>query len=61
MMEKKQQQQEKVEDKMVYSIWRDRKNVEPKKKKGTLWKVAGRGGRVWPGELQGENLTNLKF
>ena len=43
-MEKKQQQQEKVEDKKVYSIWRERKNVEPKKKKGTLAKTAGRGG-----------------
>ena len=36
-------------------------NVEPKKKKGTLAKTAGRGGWVRPGELQGENFTNLKF
>ena len=43
MMEKKQQQQEKVEDKELYSIWRDRK-CRAEENKGTLLKVAGKGG-----------------
>ena len=60
MMEKKQQQQEKVEDKKVYSIWRERK-CRAEEIKGTLLKVAGRGGRVWLGELQRENFTSIKF
>ena len=36
-------------------------NVEPKKKKGTLWKSRPRGGEVWPGELQGEYFNRQKF
>ena len=52
MMEKKQQQQEKVEDKKVYSIWRDRK-CRAEELKGTLAKTAGILGWVWLGELQG--------
>ena len=35
--------QEKVEDKKVYSIWRERK-CRAEENKGTLLKVAGRGG-----------------
>ena len=40
MMEKKQQQQEKVEDKELYSIWRERK-CRAEEIKGTLAKTAG--------------------
>ena len=40
MMEKKQQQQEKVEDKELYVIWRERK-CRAEENKGTLAKVAG--------------------
>ena len=43
MMEKKQREQEKVEDKELYSIWRERK-CRAEENKGTLLKVAGRGG-----------------
>ena len=60
MMEKKQQQQEKVEDKELYSIWRERK-CRAEENKGTLLKVAGIRGRVWLGELQREKLIHLKF
>ena len=53
MMEKKQREQEKAEDKELYSIWRERK-CRAEEIKGTLLKVAGRGGWVWLESLQGE-------
>ena len=60
MMEKKQREQEKVEDKKVYvNVVRGKCRAE--EIKGTLLKAAGRGGWVWPGELQGQNLTSTKF
>ena len=43
MMERNNDRQEKVEDKELYSICRERKNVEPKKIKVLYWKVEGKG------------------
>ena len=43
MMEKKQREQEKVEDKKVYSICRERK-CRAEENKGTLVVAAGSGG-----------------
>lgn len=61
MMEKKQQQQEKVEDRKVYSIWRDRtrENKEPKKKKGTLWKSRPMGGGFGKSS-ESRDITSIK-
>ena len=53
MMEKKQREQEKLEDKKVYSIWRERK-CRAEEIKGTLAKAAGIRGWVWRQRLQGE-------
>ena len=60
MMEKKQQEQEKAEDKGLYVICRERK-CRAEENKGTLLKVAGIRGRVWLASCRGENFISLKF
>ena len=54
--------QEKYGDERVLYTWCDStKNVEPKKKKGTLWKPGSRGGRFGCAVCRGNSETSENF
>lgn len=54
--------QEKYGDERVLYAWCDStRNKEPKKKKGTLWKIGSRGGGFGWGACRGDNTPTKNF